>query len=71
MTKKAADYRNRFRQTVRDRPASRVRNEGFAGDYEVGMILAKINLLPRLRVHQAHTLIEAIVKKTEPSHDQT
>ena len=43
------------------------RNEGFAGDYEVGQVLAKINLLPTLRDYQSTKLIEAVIARTK--HD--
>lgn len=72
MTKKAKDYRAKIRKRVREsaRQASRVRNDGYAGDYEVGLILAKLNMIPTLRDYQSTKLIEAIIDKTrEIKHD--
>jgi hypothetical protein len=67
VAKKAKDYREKFRKRVREsaRQASRVRNDGYAGDYEVGLILAKINMIPTLRDYQSTKLIEAIINKSE------
>ena len=44
---------------------SRARNEGFASDYEIGLILYRINLLPTMRDRQVNKLIEEIIKKVE------
>jgi hypothetical protein len=67
MAKKPAGYARRFRQLVRQDMDARIasRNAGFAGDYEVGQVLAKIRMLPTLRDYQSTKLIEAIIMRTE------
>ena len=65
--KKQAGYRDAIRKRVRmdARAASHVRNDGCASDYEVGQVLAKIQMLPRVRDYQATKLIDAVMGRTK------